>query len=139
MRGGRSSSSTSPVFPTYGGAVPADTRDPEELELRTRGRRSGRMRSVRVWFAREGDDLWLRTDERTPDWLRNLRANPECTVRIGDRELSARYEPIDDRDAALKHLVTLWRAKYGAEWVQDWYVEKGREPVRLRVLGASDP
>lgn len=111
--------------------------DPEELELRTRGRRSGRPRSVHLWFAREGDTLWLRTDERTPDWLRNLRAHPECTVRIGERELPARYEPLDARDAALKHVVALWRAKYGAEWVQDWYVETGREPVRLRVLAAS--
>ena len=109
--------------------------DAEELELRTRGRRSGRTHAVRVWFARDDDVLWLRADEAKPDWLRNLKAYPDCAVRIGDREIAARYEPIDDRDAALRRLVALWRAKYGPDWVQDWYVEKGREPVRLRIRG----
>jgi hypothetical protein len=111
--------------------------DAEELELRTRGRLTGRIHSVRVWFAQEDDVLWLRTDEREPDWLLNLRADPDCAVRIGDHELAARYEPVDDRDAALRHLVELWRTKYGAEWVQDWYVEHGREPVRLRIVGEA--
>ena len=111
--------------------------DAEELELETRGRRSGRPRRVRLWFAREGDALWLRTDEMTPDWLLNLKADPSCVVRIGDRERAARYEPIEDQDDALRHLVDLWRAKYGAEWVQPWYVEKGREPVKLRIEGSA--
>lgn len=109
----------------------------EELELITHGRRTGRPHVVRVWFAREGDVLWLRADEREPDWLRNLRADPGCTVRIGGRELAARYEPVEDRDGALRHLVALWRAKYGPEWVQDWYVEHGREPVRLRLVDTA--
>lgn len=111
----------------------ATLRDAEELELVTRGRRSARPHRVPVWFAHEDGVLWLRTDERAPDWLRNLRADPHCTVRIREHELAARYEPVTDHDAALRHLVALWRAKYGPEWVQDWYVEKGREPVRLRI------
>lgn len=78
--------------------------------------------------------LWLRADERAPDWLLNLRRHPECAVRIGGHDLRARYERPADRDAALKKLVDLWRAKYGAEWVQPWYVEKGREPVLLRIV-----
>lgn len=109
--------------------------EPEELELETRGRRSGRTHRVRLWFAREDDALWLRTDVEHPDWLRNLRRGPGCVVRIGGRELRARYEPVEDREATLKHVVELWRAKYGNEWVQPWYFETGREPVKLRVLG----
>jgi hypothetical protein len=97
------------------------------------------MHRVTVWFAHEDGVLWLRADESEPDWLRNLKAHAECAVRIGQQELAARYEPIDDRDAALRHVVTLWRAKYGPEWVQDWYVERGREPVRLRIFGAGAP
>jgi len=95
--------------------------------------------------------LWLRADERTrteedaagwaprrsgrgPDWYRNLLAYPRCRVIIGDREHEARYEPPTDPSSDLRRLVELWRAKYGAEWVQDWYVEKGRVPVKLRLL-----
>ena len=104
----------------------------EELELETRGRRSGRKHRVRLWFAHDDGVLWLRTDGDT-DWLRNLEKAPDCVVRVGGRELRARYEPPADPAAALKRLVALWRAKYGADWVQDWYVEHGREPVTLRL------
>ncbi len=52
---------------------------------------------------------------------------------IGDEELAARYEPSTDPVADVRRLVELWRGKYGAEWVQDWYVEKGRVPVKLRI------
>jgi hypothetical protein len=88
---------------------------------------------VRLWFAREDDVLWLRADERRPDWLLNLAADPRCRVILGGSEIDARYEPSSDADADLRRLVELWRAKYGPEWVQDWYVEKGRLPVRLRI------
>jgi hypothetical protein len=79
--------------------------------------------------------LWLRADERTPDWLMNLRRHPDCVVRVGGHEIQARYERAADPDGALRKLVDLWRAKYGADWVQPWYVEKGREPVLLRIEG----
>jgi hypothetical protein len=107
--------------------------DEEELELRTRGRRTGRTHAVTVWFAHDDGALWLRADEQTPDWLRNLRHHPQCVVRVGAHELRACYERTADADAALRKVVDLWRAKYGAEWVQPWYVEKGREPVLLRI------
>lgn len=90
-----------------------------------------------VWFAQEGDMLWLRTDGET-DWHRNLVAEPDCRVVIDGRELRARYEPSANKDADLKHLVELWRAKYGSMWVQDWYFERGRSAVRLRIASPVD-
>jgi hypothetical protein len=54
-------------------------------------------------------------------------------VRVGNIEVAARSEPIVDEAAALRHVVELFRAKYGVEWVADWYVERGRAPVRLRL------
>lgn len=53
---------------------------------------------------------------------------------IGGREHDARYEPPVDPVSDLHRLVELWRAKYGADWVQDWYIEKGRVPVKLRLV-----
>ncbi len=88
---------------------------------------------MRLWFAREDDVIWLRGDPDA-DWLRNLRAHPECIVRMGSDERRARYEAVTgDRNVALRHVVKLWRAKYGPEWVQDWWHERGREPVRLHL------
>ena len=124
-------------------------RESDELELVTAGRVSGRPHTVRLRFAYADGLVWLRTDERPPapdargvrrrtarerdpDWLRNLAAEPRCRIRVGAAALEARYEPSLDPRADLERAVELLRAKYGAEWVADWYIDRGRVPVRLR-------
>ena len=109
-----------------------ELRDAEEIVLITRGRKTGRPQEATVWSAYENGGIWLRTD-RTSDWYRNLLRDPRCRIRVGRTEVGAVREPIDDEAAALRHVVDLFRAKYGAEWVGDWYVERGRTPVRLRL------
>lgn len=123
----------------------------DELELVTTGRVSGQPHSVRLQFAYDDGVIWLRTGERpsapdatgvrrrtrsdrATDWLRNLEHDPRARVRIGRAgiQLDARYEPSTDPAADLRHAVDLLRAKYGAEWVADWYVDMGRTPVKLR-------
>lgn len=99
----------------------------------TRGRRSGREHRVQVWFAVDGEDIWLRTD-RDADWYRNLRREARCEIEAGAERAVAQLTPVTDEGAALRRIVELWRAKYGAEWVGDWYVERGRVPVRLRIV-----
>jgi deazaflavin-dependent oxidoreductase (nitroreductase family) len=103
----------------------------EEIVVVTRGRKSGRPHETTVWCAHEDGVVWLRTDHDS-DWYRNLRRDPRCRIRVGTLEVAAFSEPITDEAAALRHVVELFRAKYGTEWVSDWYVERGRAPVRLR-------
>jgi len=110
----------------------AELRDAEEIVLITRGRKTGRPHEATMWCAYEDRGIWLRTD-RSSDWYRNLLRDGRCRIRVGTTELGAVREPIDDEPAALRHVVDLFRAKYGAEWVGDWYVERGRTPVRLRL------
>ena len=110
----------------------AELRDAEEIVLITRGRKTGRPHEATMWCAYEDGGIWLRTD-RSSDWYRNLVRDPHCRIRAGTTELGAVKEPIDDEALALRHVVDLFRAKYGAEWVGDWYVERGRTPVRLRL------
>lgn len=136
---------------TVDAALERALQDEEELELLTVGRRSGREHAVRLAFAYEEGRLWARTEERPPppdaagvrrrdrrerdpDWLRNLAAHPNARVRVGGRTLAVRYEPSPDESGDLRHVVELMRAKYGADWVEDWYVDRGRVPVKLRVL-----
>ena len=110
----------------------AELGDAEEIVLITRGRKTGRPHVATMWCAYENGGIWLRTD-RDSDWFRNLLRDPRCRIRVGETEVGAVKEPIDDEAAALRHVVDLFRAKYGAEWVGDWYVERGRTPVRLRL------
>ena len=126
----------------------------DELELVTTGRVSSQPHTVRLRFAYEDGLIWLRTGERASppnavgvrrrtesdraaDWLRNLEHDPNARVRVGDAELSARYEPSADPPADLRYAVDLLRRKYGTEWVGDWYLDAGRIPVKLRVEGPS--
>lgn len=113
--------------------VEAALREAEEIDLVTAGRRSGRPHTVTLWSAYDDGTLWLRTDDDA-DWYRNLLADPRCRVRFGEREVDGRYEPVADRDHGLRHLIDLWRRKYGNEWVADWYVERGRIPLRVRIV-----
>lgn len=115
-----------------------DALDADEATIVTTGRRTGQPHEVTVWFAREGETLWLRTD-RSADWLRNLERDPRCRIRIGGVVLDGVREPVADVDGALRHVVALLRAKYGAEWVADWYVDHGRVPVRIAVREAVRP
>lgn len=110
----------------------ATVRDAEEIELVTRGRRTGRAHVVRLWSAYADGVLWLRSDDGA-DWYRNLRADPRCRIRVEGVELDGLHEPSDDEATDLHRLVARWREKYGKEWVSDWYVERGRIPVRIRV------
>ncbi|MEK7863489.1 MAG: nitroreductase/quinone reductase family protein [Chloroflexota bacterium] len=105
----------------------------EEITLETRGRRTGRPHRVTLWFAYEEGGLWLRTDPDT-DWYRNLLAEPRCRVQLDQANVDAVREVVPDQEPALRRLVDMWRTKYGGEWVADWYVERGRVPVRLRLV-----
>ena len=57
------------------------------LLLTAIGRRSGRPRTVPVFFLRDGDDLVVCNvrppSERPNPWPLNVRANPNVSVRIG--------------------------------------------------------
>ena len=53
--------------------------------LTTRGRRSGRPHEIEIWFADVGDTFYLLSGGGgSADWVRNLRADPAVTVRVGD-------------------------------------------------------
>jgi len=131
-------------------AVLGALRQAEELELITTGRLTGRPHSVRLAFAYADGGVWLRTDERPPpadasgihrrrgrerdpDWLRNLADHPRCEILVGQARISAFYERSTDPEADLRRTVELMREKYGGDWVADWYVDRGRVPVRLRL------
>jgi deazaflavin-dependent oxidoreductase (nitroreductase family) len=58
--------------------------------LTTTGRKTGEPREIEIWFGAEGGTLYLLAGggERA-HWVRNIRANPEVRVRVGDRGYGA--------------------------------------------------
>lgn len=63
----------------------------------TTGRRTGNPHKIEIWFALAGSTVYILSGggERS-DWVRNVVASPEVTVRIGDRTFLGRARIVED-------------------------------------------
>ncbi len=67
--------------------------------LTTRGRRTGRPRSVAIGFADEPDgSVLVAANDDSTFWARNLLEEPTCRVDIGGRHFNAIAEPLEGPD-----------------------------------------
>jgi deazaflavin-dependent oxidoreductase (nitroreductase family) len=95
-------------------------RDASTLELTTTGRKSGRPRTVTIWFVYE-DRLYVQSgQEGKTDWYQNALAKPAVTVKIGEREWRGQVRPIDDA-AETARVHELFRQKYLSARVMSWF------------------
>jgi deazaflavin-dependent oxidoreductase (nitroreductase family) len=64
------------------------------LLLETKGRKSGRSRTVALLYLNDRDDYVVvgskGGSDSPPAWLLNLQANPEVAVQVGTRQVRAR-------------------------------------------------
>jgi len=67
--------------------------------LTTTGRVTGEPHEIEIWFAADGDTLFMLAGagDRS-DWVRNLRAQPAVTVRVGDVTYDATARVVQDPD-----------------------------------------
>ncbi len=88
--------------------------DARFVRLTTRGRRSGERRLVTVGFVTEPDGSIL-VAAGAPDsaWARNLLAEPDVEVTIGERTFRGRAEALDDRDPRRGRTVRELILRYG--------------------------
>ena len=93
-------------------ALPDGWAEAELYYVTTTGRVTGRSHEVEIWCVAVGDALYLMagSGERS-DTIRNARANPAITVRVGDETRAATASFVDDpdEDAAVR---TAMVAKY---------------------------
>jgi deazaflavin-dependent oxidoreductase (nitroreductase family) len=86
--------------------------DDSVCHLQTTGRSSGRPRTIEVWFATDGERIYLLAGGRDrAHWVRNLRVEPRVRVRIGGRTIdgSARVIEGDEREPLARRMLA---AKY---------------------------
>jgi deazaflavin-dependent oxidoreductase (nitroreductase family) len=77
------------------------TLDPGEsyCYLTTTGRASGQPREIEIWFALEGNTLYLLAGGgRRANWVRNLAAEPRASLRVGQVTVPVRGRVVDDPD-----------------------------------------
>ena len=94
-----------------------------EIEITVTGRTSGRSLTYPIWFALDGDRLYLiPVKGSNTEWYKNLRKTP--TIRMatrGCKTLTANARLITDQ-AQLGHVLEKFRDKYGRN-VKSYYPE----------------
>jgi deazaflavin-dependent oxidoreductase (nitroreductase family) len=111
--------------------------------LTTSGRVSGRPHTIEIWFALADRTLYLLSGGRDgSDWVRNLLADPEVTVRIGRRDapaLAARARvvaPGSGEDDLARRLVTdKYQPGYGGD-LSGW--RRSSLPVAVDLAPEAD-
>lgn len=85
--------------------------DDDYCYLTTTGRRSGRPHRIEIWYAADGDTLYLLAGGgRSSDWVRNLEADAAVSVELDGRVRPGHAAVLDggdhvDRAARARSLV----------------------------------
>ena len=64
--------------------------------LTVRGRKSGKERTVTIWYAVGDGKVFLTGGPERPQWVRNAAASPDVVVQIGRQRLRGRARVIDE-------------------------------------------
>lgn len=105
-------------------------RHQRECRLTTSGRRSGKPHAVTVWFAVDGDVLYLSTLDDTRDWVKNALAKPTVTMAFDELTVTGRFRDVTGTEIEPRAVAAL-RAKYWIARVAGWF---GRAPARTFVV-----
>ena len=91
-----------------------------EIEITVTGRTSGRSLSYPVWFALDGDKLYLIPVKGSDtEWYKNLRKIPTIRLTARGKTLTAGARFLTDQ-AQLDQVLEKFRAKYGRN-VKSYY------------------
>lgn len=124
------------LYRRSGGRLGGAVRGVPTLLLTTRGRRSGRMRTVPLVYD-EWEGGWLVASSNAghwePAWLLNVRADPQVRVEVGRRSVDAIARVFDGSEGARlwAHYETLHPSYHG-------YAESRGEPIPMVLLEPVD-
>jgi deazaflavin-dependent oxidoreductase (nitroreductase family) len=103
------------------------------LLLNTVGRKSGRKRTSPLLYVMDGEDFVIIASKggapNHPAWYLNLKANPDATVEVGDREVRVRAEEVDSEEK-----VRLWQKMVEMYPTYVHYQTKTKREIALLVL-----
>jgi deazaflavin-dependent oxidoreductase (nitroreductase family) len=90
------------------------------IEITVTGRTSGRPISLPIWFALDGDKLYLIPVKGSDtDWYKNVRKTPTIRLGAGGKTLTTSARLITD-EAQLDTVLEKFRDKYGRN-VKSYY------------------
>jgi F420H(2)-dependent quinone reductase len=103
------------------------------LLLNTVGRKSGKKRTSPLLYVMDGEDFVIIASKggapTHPAWYLNLKANPEASVEVGDREVRVRAEDADSEEKG-----RLWQKMVEMYPTYDDYQSKTKREIPLLIL-----
>jgi deazaflavin-dependent oxidoreductase (nitroreductase family) len=92
-----------------------------EIKLSVIGRKTGKTVSIPVWFAFEGEQLYLLPVYGSDtQWYKNVLKNPQIRIDARGAEAELRAKPVTESNA-VKSVIERFREKYGAKDVKKYY------------------
>jgi deazaflavin-dependent oxidoreductase (nitroreductase family) len=86
--------------------------------LTTTGRVTSRPHTIEIWFALDGQTLYMLSGGRDrSDWVRNLQRTPEVTVRIANERFDGHARVVEagaEDELARRLLVEKYEPGYGS-------------------------
>ena len=116
----------------------------QTLRLTHRGRKSGKQYEVTIWFVVDRDVIYLNGNIDT-HWPRNLQANPQITMRIGQETFQGKANLVTER-ADRERIFAMIARKYWYAfpfiWTLRWLERNGltqdrNAPFRVQIESAD--
>ena len=116
----------------------------QTLRLTHRGRKSGKPYEVTIWFVVDRDVIYLNGNIDT-QWPRNMQANPEITIRIGQETFQGKANLVTER-ADRERIFAMIARKYWYAfpfiWTLRWLERNGltkdrNAPFRVQIESAD--
>ena len=105
----------------------------EYCYLTTTGRVTGKPHEIEIWFGAQQSSIYLMAGDHGSDWVKNLRKNPNVTVRIAKHHFTGTARLVKDIQEEMMARYML------AEKYQEW--ENGKtlsEWARTALVVAID-
>lgn len=116
-------------------------KDEDFCYLTTTGRNSGRPHTIKIWFALNGQTLYMLSGGRhRADWVKNALRFSEVQVRISDTIFTGHARTVDDppEDALARRIVLAKYEPRSNDDLQDWSRRSLPIAVDLVRLQLSD-
>ena len=95
------------------------------IHITTRGRMSGKLHTVELWFAVGNGKVYLSHEGEETDWMKNIKKNSQVSFEIGGKNFNGSARHLEDRtDEAWTGKLALYEKYYGKatkEIIEDWF------------------
>ena len=117
----------------------------QTMRLTHRGRKSGNPYDVTIWFVVDSDAIYLNGNADT-QWPRNLQANPQLTMRIGQETFHGQANLVTepaDRERIFAMIARKYWCAFPFIWTLRWLERNGftkdrNAAFRVQVEGADE-